>query len=90
MAEHVPAHCPFYCDEQCQRSSILIDMGAAGALSLLTIIISLVNCYLHMCHFNNPYFQSKIISKCLATTAQSSCSWRPSTASLPCPPLSGL
>lgn len=55
-------------------------MGVAGVLSFLTIIISLYNCYMHMCHFNNPYFQSKIISKCMATTAQLFCSWRRSTA----------
>lgn len=61
--EGIPPHCPFYCDEKCQRSSLWIDMGVAGVLSGLTIIVSIVNVYLHLSHFNNPYFQSKIISK---------------------------
>lgn len=39
-------------------------MGVAGVLSGLTIIVSVINVYLHLSHFNNPYFQSKIISTC--------------------------
>jgi hypothetical protein len=58
----VPEHCPFWCDLKCQKNSMWIDMGIAGVFSGLTIIISLINIYLHLCHFNNPYFQSKIIS----------------------------
>lgn len=53
----------FYCDDQCIRTSILIDMGLAVFFSLLTIIISAVNILLHLSHFNNKYFQSKIIGK---------------------------
>ena len=53
----------FYCDDDCIQNSILIDMGVAIFFSVLTVIISAVNIGLHLSHFNNKYFQSKIIGK---------------------------
>lgn len=53
----------FYCDDECIRTSILIDMGLAVFFGVLTVIISAVNIALHLSHFNNKYFQSKIIGK---------------------------
>lgn len=53
----------FYCDDPCIQNSLLIDMGLAVFFSVLTVIISAVNIGLHLSHFNNKYFQSKIIGK---------------------------
>ena len=59
----------FYCDSKCIETSILIDMGFAIFFAMLTVIISCVNIGLHMSHFNNKYFQSKIIGTSLCTQA---------------------
>jgi len=40
----------------------MLDYGIAGSLALTTVIWSLWHVSKHLKYFNNPYFQSKIIS----------------------------
>lgn len=85
---HPAAWCLATCDQTCQESFYFYSFIISTVFSILTFAICLYNAAQHFLNFNNPYFQSKIISNCQNT--QSLCSCRPSTASPPLSPSSQL
>jgi hypothetical protein len=75
----LPSYCLTYCEQDCIVETLAYEFDASLVFSILTLLISVYNICMHLYNFNNPFFQSKIISKFQPMQSYSSC--RPSTAS---------
>lgn len=60
--DHVPSFCVTYCEEDCIARSLSYEFTASLVFSVLTVLVSTYHIYMHLHNFNNPFFQSKIIS----------------------------
>lgn len=58
-----PQWCLTDCNEDCQSSFYQYGFIISAVFSIATGVICLYNVMMHFAHFNNPYFQSKIIRK---------------------------
>ncbi len=58
------AICLTSCDSECIEMAMHTEKILSMLLTILTLVISIYNIYMHLIHFNNPFFQSKIIGIC--------------------------
>ena len=66
-----PRHCIVTCDGDCIEGLYNYGFIVSLVASVLTSMVALYHVVMHFINFNNPYFQSKIISTSRST--QSSC-----------------
>ena len=62
-----PPYCLLTCDETCILNLYNYGFIVSIIFSVITSLAGLYNVVMHYINFNNPYFQSKIISKCYTT-----------------------
>jgi hypothetical protein len=77
IATTYPKYCIVSCDGDCQANLYHYGFIFSAIFTVLTCLIALYNITMHFINFNNPYFQSKIIST--FPTTKSYCSWGRST-----------
>lgn len=57
-----PPYCLLTCDEKCIQHLYHYGFIVSIIFSVITSLVGLYNVVMHYINFNNPYFQSKIIS----------------------------
>lgn len=61
-AYEYPPHCLLTCDQECISNLYEYGFIISIVFAVITSLASLYNVVMHFINFNNPYFQSKIIS----------------------------
>lgn len=82
-----PRHCIVTCDGPCIEGLYHYGFIISLVASVLTCMVALYNVGMHFLNFNNPYFQSKIIS---TSAHMQSFSLSPLLTALPPPSPSSL
>jgi len=62
-----PPYCLVTCDEECTQHLYHYGFIVSIIFSVITAMVALYNIVMHYINFNNPYFQSKIISNLIVT-----------------------
>jgi hypothetical protein len=62
MEQEYPEYCIVTCNYDCIDTLYTFGYKSSIVLTSLTMLVALYHIFMHFINFNNPYFQSKIIS----------------------------